>query len=394
MRIVQVSKFHPPVHGGIESTVAVLAEAQHRAGHEVQVLCAHTESRTQHDRAPAGYPVIRAASWGALLSTSVAPALVLELDRLLARARPDVVHLHMPDPLAALALWLTRRRLRDSHVVLHWHADVVRQRIAKRLYAPLQRWLLARADAVIATSQAYAESSLDLRPWRAKVRVVPIGIGDNTREVDGVRVQALRQAYGGRRVVFALGRFVGYKGFDVLVDAASHLPPDCLVLIGGSGGHAPVRRALEQQLVRLGLQSRVKLLGRIAASELPSLFSICDVFCMPSLDRSEAFGVAQLEAMCMGRPVVSSAVPGSGVAWVNRDGETGLTVPPGDAVRLAGALTALLDDAPLRARLGEGARRRWHQAFRAEDMAAGVEALYLALGHGVRGVAGPRGLQS
>ena len=92
-----------------------------------------------------------------------------------------------------------------------------------------------------------------------------------------------------------------------------------------------------------------------------------DVFVLPSIDRCEAFGIAQLEAMACGKPVVSSDLP-TGVRFVNRDGVTGLLCPPGDSDALAAALTRLLDDGALRARMGKDALRRVEQEFSATRM--------------------------
>jgi glycosyltransferase involved in cell wall biosynthesis len=371
LRVLQVSKFYPPVMGGIESVAWELTEGLNRAGVPTDVLCSHHLAHTVVETAPAGYRVVRAASWGMLMSTSMAPAMAWHLRAGMREC--DLLHLHMPDPMAALALWAARPRAR---VVVHWHSDVIRQRIALAAYEPLQDWVLRRADAVIATSQAYAEASGPLRRWRGKVQVVPIGISDNRDSASSAKAAAIRQLVRGRHIVFALGRMTYYKGFDVLIDAAAALPDDCVVMIGGDGD---LFEHYRRMVVRRGLAGKVHLLGHINDNDLPSHFEACDVFCMPSTVRSEAYGIAMVEAMVMGKPIVASDIAGSGVPWVNRHGQTGLNVPVRDSAALAAALTQLLHDEPLRERLGAAARERYQQDFNAESMTRQTLDLYRRL---------------
>ena len=371
MKVLQVSKFYPPIMGGIESVAWELTEGLHRAGVECRVLCANQRPTTVQERAPSGYEVLRVASWGRVLSTSMAPTMPLHLRRL--ASRHDIVHVHMPDPMAALALMAAPTGVR---VVVHWHSDVIRQRRTLKLYEPLQNWLLRRADAIVVTSPPYAESSAVLAPWRGKVKTIPIGISDNRGSACSLQSAALRQRFGQRRIVFALGRMTYYKGFDVLIEAAAALPDDCVVLIGGDGELLEHYRSM---VVGRGLTDKVHLLGHINDHELASHFEACDIFCMSSTVRAEAYGVAMLEAMMMGRPAVASDIAGSGVPWVNRHGETGLNVPAGDAVALAAALRQLVDDEPLRRRMGAAARQRYEDHFTAATMSAHVFDLYASL---------------
>lgn len=371
MKTLQLTKFYPPVRGGIESVVYELTEGLNAHGIATDVLCADRSRQTRTDTFPAGYRVRRVGSWGRLLSTSIAPAMLRHAAR---DARGvDIVHVHLPDPLTNLALWW---RPPKARLVVHWHSDVVAQRRALKLYAPLQEWLLRRADAVVATSTAYAGSSPWLRPRMDKVTVIPIGIRDPATAVDPKAVEAVRARHGGRRIVLALGRMTGYKGFDVLAEAARHLPEDCVVVVGGSGELLERHRA---NVRSLGLDARVVFAGHIADAELPAHYAAASLFCLPSTTRAEAFGVVLLEAMAMSKPVVATDIPGSGVPWVNRHGETGLNVPVGDGPALAGAIRTLLDDPALAARLGAAARRRYLDHFTADSMVDAVETLYARL---------------
>jgi len=149
-----------------------------------------------------------------------------------------------------------------------------------------------------------------------------------------------------------------------------------VTVIGGGG---PLAQALAARIDALGLSERVLLPGRIPDAELAAWLAACDVFCLPSVSRAEMFGIVQLEAMAFGKPVVATAIPGSGVPWVNRHGETGLVVSPGDVDALAAALSALLADASLRARLGQGGREAVAGRFSPEVVARSLAEAYARL---------------
>ncbi|MBZ8140428.1 glycosyl transferase family 1 [Rubrivivax gelatinosus] len=374
---LQLSKFYPPILGGIETIVRDITQGLVDRGWNVDVLCANTQPTTVIEE---GHPrIVRAASLAKVASTSMAPAMIRQLARL---GRHDIVHIHLPDPMTNLALWLVRPQAR---VVVHWHSDIVKQKTLLKLYAPLQSWLLRRADAIIATSPPYAASSPWLQPHMDKVHFVPGCIEDPLHGQDEptlrAQVERIRASVGGRRIVFALGRMTYYKGFDVLIDAAARLPEDTVVLLGGVG---ELQEELQARAQSLGLGDRVRFVGRIPEEELAAHYQAADVFCLPSLMRSEAFGMVLVEALAHGRPIVATEIPGSGVPWVNRHGLSGLNVPPGDAPALARALNRLLADSALARTFGAAGRERFERDFTVPTMIDAVEKLYAELGAAVQ----------
>jgi glycosyltransferase involved in cell wall biosynthesis len=375
-RCLQLTKFYPPINGGIETTVRDIAEGLTARDWSVEILCAHTGRETVEEPGP--IPVTRVSSWGEVAKTSMTPALI---PHLLRRQRAnDVIHVHMPNPMANLALLLTRPR---AKVVLHWHSDIVKQQQLLKLYAPLQAWLLRRADAIFATSPPYAESSPWLRPYMDKVHFVPSCIRDpddriDTAARDRIRT-AVREAHPGKRIVFALGRMTYYKGFNVLVEAARHLDDDTVVLLGGKG---ELLDSLKAQADRLGVAHKVRFLGRVSDEDLPGYYEAADVFCLPSLMRSEAFGLVMVEAMSHRKPVVATRIPGSGVTWVNLHGETGLNAEPEDAEDLAAALRQVLDNPAMAQAMGEAGRRRFEQNFTIDKMIDAITGAFRQIGVG------------
>lgn len=363
MKILQFTKFYPPVFGGIETATYELAEGLVARGVATDVLCANTDRQTVHDTY-GSVRVSRAASYAKLLSTSMAPGLVAELARL--RKKYDVVHVHLPNPMANLALRLAPPKAR---IVLHWHSDIINQARALKLYEPLQTWMLDRADAIIATSPPYAEHSPWLRRYLDKVHVVPLGIQpDRLTQPAGPLAQArreLRQRHGNRPLVFSIGRMTTYKGIDVLIEASRHLLSNALVVVGGGG---ELLEAHREQVRRQGLEDRIVLTGRLSDLDVAAYMAEAEMFCMPSTNRAEAFGMVLLEAMVAGLPIVATDIAGSGVPWVNADGESGLNVAVNDAAALADAVNCLLADRELACRLGENGRQRFETHFTADRM--------------------------
>jgi rhamnosyl/mannosyltransferase len=254
--------------------------------------------------------------------------------------------------------------------VITYHSDIVKQRTLLRLYDPFLRRTLARADRIIAASPNYVQSSPYLRRVAEKCRIVPYGVdGARFAHPEPLAVTALRQKYGEPLVLF-VGLFRYYKGLTYLVEAMRDVPAH-LVLVGAG----PLDGELREQVRRDRLDDKVHFAGVVADNDLPSFYHACDVFVLPSSQRSEAFGISQIEAMCCAKPIVCTEL-GTGTSFVNVDGETGFVVPPRDPLALAAALTKLLTDNELRGRMGHAARRRAAEQFSKEDMIERTEAVY------------------
>ncbi len=367
MNILHIYKDYFPVLGGIENHVRLLAEAQAAGGHTVSVLVTSPDRHT-HVEQRNGVRVIYAARLATVASTPLSLALPLRLRR----ERPDIAHLHFPYPVGDAAQRFFGRARRT---VITYHSDIVRQKRLLQFYAPLLRGTLARADAIIATSPRYVETSPFLAPLAGKVTVIPYGI-DTARfaEADPAAVAAVRARYPGPLLLF-VGQLRYYKGVEFLIRALAQVPGATALLVGGES--STQRSELEALAQTLGVAERVQFLGQRDA-ELPVLYHAAEVFVLPSIERSEAFAIVQLEAMAAGRPVVSCDV-GTGVAWVNQHGQTGLVVPPRQPEALAAALNELLADPARQAALGMAGQARVQAHFTQARMLAAIDALYAGL---------------
>jgi rhamnosyl/mannosyltransferase len=200
--------------------------------------------------------------------------------------------------------------------------------------------------------------------------VVPFGENlERYTNPDLAAVAAVRKKFSAP-ILLAVGRLVYYKGFEVLIRALQHIAPPTTLLIIGEG---PMERRLQAQINALGFGDRIHLLGNVADPR--PYYQACDLFVLASIAPNEAFGIVQLEAMACGKPVINTQL-NSGVPYVSRHGETGLTVPPGDVGALARAINQLLADSALRGNLGEAGRRRVGTEFREDSMLDRILAIY------------------
>lgn len=368
LRIVHLGKYYPPAPGGIETHTRTLARAQAELGADVRVYCIHHEGRrtvVDHDGPVA---VTRFGAAAALAKLEVSSELVAALRTIDA----DVLHMQVPNPTMTLALWLARP---DVPLLVSYQSDVVRQRLRRAVFRPIERQVYRRVRAILTSSPTYAGGSSFLKPYADRIACLPNGI-DLAPYLDPPEerrheASAIRDRYPGPLWLTA-GRMVYYKG---LVHAIRALPqvPGTLLLVGDG----PDRPALEAEARRLGVADRAVFLGNLPHYlDLPAYYRAATAFWFPSNARSEAFGIVQVEAMACGCPVINTAIPHSGVAWVSPHEQTGLTVPMDDPAALAAAARRLLDEPGLRERLATAAQARAIAEFDHRVMAERSLAIY------------------
>lgn len=361
LKVLQVGKFYPPHMGGIETHLQALCGAL-RDSVDLRVVVASDDSGSLCEVID-GVPVSRVPTKLTLFSTPLCPGMVREIRR----CDADIVHLHLPNPTAVLAFLTSGHR---GRLVVTYHSDTVRQKILGPMFEPCLHALLRRASAIIATSPDYRRTSAVLSRYPDRCHVIPYGIAlEQFERCDSAKVAQIRRQYG-ERLVVSVGRLVYYKGFEYLIRAMAQVRGTLLIV-----GDGPLRARLERLAAELGVRERVVFTGEIQNEEIVPFYHAADVFALASIARSEAFGIVQIEAMAAGIPVVNTSLD-SGVPFVSRHDETGLTVPPQDPEALAAALNRLLDDEDLRASFGRAARRRACQEFSVGTMLARTVDLY------------------
>ena len=344
MRILQVNKLYDPWIGGVETVAQDIADGLNgRDGISVVNLVCQPRGARKVEEVH-GVPTYRAASWG-MVSGMPLSWDFFRLFRMLAKDA-DVIILHHPFPLAFVAYRLFGDKKR---VVVWYHSDIVRQRIAKLPFLPFIRFALRRADHIFVSNKAIIKNSAMLRDISDKCRVIYFGIDPGRfRQTDEIRRKAdeIRRAYGAP-LVLSVGRLIYYKGFLYLIAAMKDVPAHLLIV--GSG---PMRGALEREIAELHLEDRVHIID--AVPDLVPYYHVCDIFVLSSSEPSEVFGIVQIEAMACGKPVVNTALP-TGVPEVSIDGVTGRTVSPRDVAELGAALREILSDKEEYRRFSENA---------------------------------------
>jgi glycosyltransferase involved in cell wall biosynthesis len=321
-RVLHIGKYLPPVPGGIETYLGDLLRVSMRQGLEVGAVVHGKQGHPDPNPADfGGAKIYTVPTYGQVLYAPVAPMFPWVLRSAINEFKPDILHMHVPNTSAFWALFIPEAQ--KIPWVLHWHADVDVGQMsfamwaAYRAYKPFENALLRKSKLVIATSEEYLAASMPLRPWRDKCEVIPLAI-DPERMVTPTAAEIVAAGKLWPRPdeprFLAVGRLTYYKGYDSLIRAFADTPVGSLVIVGDG----ELRSSLELLIAELNLSDRVILIGLLPAASLAGCFSVADVFCMTSIDRSEAFGLVLLEAAYFGCRIVAFDTPGSGIGAVTR----------------------------------------------------------------------------
>lgn len=372
---LHVGKFVPPPYAGVEAHIDTLLRALAPEASGTLVAGQSPQARTGAEPPP--YRILTAKRYGKLSSAELTPGVLRAVDNELSSGRSNLLHVHAPNPWGDFAVL---RHAGRFPTVMSWHSDILRQRTLMLAYRFVQRRALERVDRVVVFTPKHYESSTQLHQLdlSAKITLVPIGIDFSRLDASCASVGAtadLEAFSGGRPTILTVGRHVSYKGYHYLLQAMARLRTDAVLVMVGAG---PLSGELKQLAAELGISGRVLFQGEVDHPVLVSAMHHCDVFCLPSVAQTEAFGIASAEAMACGKPTIVCEL-GNGVNHLNQAGRTGLTVQPRDPAALADALDCLLADDALRLRLGLEAARWVRTEFSREAMKRETLRLYRSL---------------
>ena len=359
--------YYPPVIGGVEGHINLLANGLKTRGVRVNVLVSNTRAKLEIDDIN-GIRVIKVPQLGRFASAPLNVGFSRWLKRLGSKA--DIIHFHFPNPTGEFASLFAGF---ERKIIVTYHSDIIRQANLGKLYLPFLKMFLENSKTIIATSPAYVQSSEVLRQYQEKCRVVPFGIDLKRFELSKSRINEvtrIHEAYGSPLILF-VGRFRYYKGLYILIEAMKAIEGTLLLI-----GVGPMEAALKYRVHNDGqLKGKVFFLGELSNEDVVNHLHACDVFVLPSIFRSEAFGIVLLEAMACAKPLITTEL-GTGTSFVNQHQETGLVVPPHDVGALAGAVNYLLDHQEIREEFGKAAQARAEKYFSLERMVEDVLHIY------------------
>ncbi len=363
MKVLHLGKLCPPNEGGIEIFSFDLLEALNEKGIKADLLCFGENIKEDSYN---GFKFFACKMNLKLNSAPLSYDYIKTFRKIVKHY--NIIHVHSPNPLAEILTLIT-----DKKVIIHWHSDIVRQKISYFFYRPIQQKVLKKADKIIATSPQYLETSKQIKNFKDKAIVIPLGLNPKRlriNEQDLREFNKLKEKINNKKVVLTIGRLVEHKGFEYLVEAGQFLKDDTVVLIAGGG---PLYETLKNKIEKLNLKDKILLLGRVRVNNIPVYMKNCDIFCLPSI--YESFGLVLVEALYFGKPLVTTNVEGSGMNYVNKHNETGLVVPPKNSKALAEAINTILSNEKLYETFSKNALERFKE-FEIDSIADKIIEVY------------------
>lgn len=391
MRIVLIAPDYPPIIGGAEIFTGIVAERLARR-HTVQVITrlpslaarrlnnlGETSLPTEETRN--GVSIHRTAylELADLRMLTSIPGLLTASLRLAKRSKPDIIHTVSFYPSLAIGRLLKQfLSVPLVHTEQGLITDVLRGNINildryGGWLKPITRWSFALVDEVMCVSSTVADRVHQYYSRPDHIHIIPNGVDTHLFRPLENRAALRRELELPEGFIFiSASRLVEKNGIDTLIQAAgklNSLQQPVSVVIAGDG---VLRPAFERAITKFQLSSTVRLVGSIPHTELPRWLAACDAFVRPSV--SEGFGIAFIEAMACGLPLITTPVVAQ--MGIFKAGQHGLVLPTGAVDDLANCMKELVDNNPIRQRLAAEARRWAVEQYDWDSIVTKIEKIY------------------
>ncbi|MBB6542776.1 glycosyltransferase [Thalassotalea piscium] len=378
MKILHIGKYFPPFHGGVENFMFALMEQQSLDGHQVSAIVHHHEKKQPFIvEVINGAKVHRVPFFGQAVYAPISPTFGYYLQRIAKEEKPDIIHIHTPNLSAFWCLFFPC--VRNIPWVIQWQSDVIgavpdtKITMLYPFYRLFERALLNKASKIIVATPPYAQTSKPLRLFQNKIEVVPLGLFGNNCDVINASVSQ------NTLNLLMVGRLTYYKGHTLLLDALSELSKQGLVINLTIVGNGELKERIINQIEKCNLAKQVTLLSNLSDEALAVELNNTDLLCLPSIERTEAFGVVLLEAMRASKPCLVSDVEGSGMSWVVQDNKTGFVVKHNNVKSLVDKLRYVIEHPELLTNYGKAGRERFDKHFAISSVSNKITKIYQKL---------------
>ena len=371
IRVLHITKAYPPLVGGIETTSEQVCLALKKTNVYSQIIFSFNNTKDTKVEKEKDYIIYRIGVQLKLFSQPLSLSYKKELKRVIKEFKPEIVHFHYPNPFAAYCL---KKSKYNGKLILHYHADIIKQKLIKQFFIKQTKRLLKKANVIVATSPNYLENTDFLSKYKSKVKIIPSSIiKERTIITDNQKSESLKikQNYKDKKIIFFYGRHVEYKGIKYLIQSDEYLDNNKVqILIGGSG---PLTDQLKVEASKF---SNITFLGKLSDEQINSYFLACDIFAFPSITRNEALGLTLVESLFYGKPSVIFEIAGSGVNYVSLNNVTGLTAPNSDSKTFANNINTILNDEELYSKFSTNAKKRFDGVFSIDTFEKNIINLY------------------
>ncbi len=347
MHILMVLTYYQPYKSGQTVYAVRQAKALATLGHRVTVLTSQYDPKLPLDESDDGVRIVRLPILFHLSKGVIMPAMPFRLWKLIGDA--DIIHLHVPQFESGLVALIAKIRGKPLTITYHCDLDMPGDwfsRLAGWMTQLMHRISAGLADAIVHNTRDYAEHSSFLNRYLDKLTVIQPPIINAPLLPESVREFKEKFKIAAEQPVIGMvARLATEKGVEYLVDAMPHVLevfPQARVIFVGMYMNVPGEERYRQKLMPMieGLGEHWTFSGVISEKEKSAFYKVCDVLVLPSINRTESFGMVQVEAMMCGASVIATDMPG--VRQPVRETGMGFIVPTRDVSALADAIIKTL----------------------------------------------------
>lgn len=360
MKILHVYKTYYKSNGGIEKGIKDIVNNLNE--HSFSILCCEKDKSLKNEEIKEeNLNIHLSMNFGSIFSMPIAPFFIFDLWKL--SKKHDIIHAHYPMPLIDIAIAMYKPK--KTKLIYHYHCNIVFDNLLKKIFKSVVSIFsviaLYKSDKIIVSDERNAKNTFLLSFFQQKIEIIPFFVDIDETEVKN------------ENYILSTGRFVSYKGFDILIQAMKNV--NFQLIIAGAIVKEKYYNYLEKIIFDNKLEDRIKLIPNISYKELNNLYKNCKFFVFPSTTDAEAFGIVQIEVMKYGKAIINTNL-NTGVANVARNNIEAITVESKNILQLETAINSLLKDEKKLNFLSKNAKIRIKKEFSKEKNLIKFDLLY------------------